>query len=103
MYENYSTKEFEEALENDENAVVLDVRTPMEFSEGFIPGAINMDYLSGEFAGQLSNLEKDKNYYVYCRSGARSASVCSILEKSGIKNAINLQDGILSWTGELKK
>jgi rhodanese-related sulfurtransferase len=44
----------------------------------------------------------DKNYYIYCRSGARSSRACKIMGKAGFKNLYNLKGGILSWKGNIQ-
>jgi rhodanese-related sulfurtransferase len=97
-----SQEEWEEQLESDDNAFILDVRTPEEVDEGYIPNAVNIDiYLGQEFVNELEKLDKDKNYYVYCRSGNRSRQACAILNSIGIKNAYNLEGGILEWEGDM--
>lgn len=90
-------------LEADINAVILDVRTENECNEGVIPNAINFDIYEGQaFIEKMESLDKSKNYYVYCRSGARSEKACEIMNSLGIENAFNLMGGILSWNGELE-
>ena len=97
-----SQEEWAEGLANDDNAFILDVRTPQEVEEGYIPGAINIDiYLGQEFLEELEKLDKSKNYYVYCRSGNRSGQACAIMNSIGIENAYNLEGGILNWEGDL--
>lgn len=86
----------------DENAVILDVRTDDEFNEGFIANAINIDIHRGQdFVNEIENLDKSKNYYVYCRSGMRSAKACEIMNQLGFENAYNLIGGITEWEGEV--
>jgi len=97
-----SQEEWENQLENDPNAFVLDVRTDEEVEEGYIPGAKQIDFYRGQdFLDELEKLDKTKNYYVYCRSGNRSGQACVYMEKSGFTNAYNLVGGILKWEGEL--
>jgi len=89
-------------LLTDTNAVVLDVRTPAEVAEGIIPNAIHIDIYKGDaFIADIEALDKTKNYFVYCRSGARSGQACSIMNQLGIENAYNLVGGILNWKGEV--
>ncbi len=88
--------------EADENALILDVRTEDECNNGIIPNAINIDIYKGEeFIEKLEALDKSKNYYVYCRSGARSAKACELMDNLGFENAYNLEGGILDWDGEI--
>jgi rhodanese-related sulfurtransferase len=88
--------------EADENAVILDVRTENECNEGIIANAINLDIYEGQgFIAKLEALDKSKNYYVYCRSGARSAKACDVMESLGFERTYNLLGGILNWNGEI--
>ncbi len=99
---NLTQEDWIAQLESDENAVILDVRTEDEFNDGIIPNAINIDIHKGqEFIAELEALDKSKNYYVYCRSGARSAKACQIMNELGFENAYNLMGGILDWEGEV--
>ncbi|WP_350293907.1 rhodanese-like domain-containing protein [uncultured Croceitalea sp.] len=95
-------EEWAEQLKNDENAFLLDVRTPEEVEEGYIPNSTNIDiYLGQEFLDEVEKLDKDKNFYVYCRSGNRSGQACAILKSVGIDNAYNLEGGFMNWEGEV--
>lgn len=96
-----SQQDWEEQLEKDTNAVILDVRTEEEIEEGIIPNAINLDIYKGqEFINELEKLDKSKNYYVYCRSGSRSGQACAIMNSIGFENAYNLEGGFMNWEGE---
>src|SRR5690625_2670426 len=53
------------------NQVLLDVRTPEEFAEGHLPDAININLKSDKFEEIIDTLDKNKTYYVYCRSEER--------------------------------
>lgn len=100
-YTDLNSAEFEKELTNNKDAVVVDVRTRGEFGSGKIPGAINIDLMSGDFDKRVAALDKDKTYLVYCRSGNRSAQACSVMAAKGLKSA-NLSGGIISWRGALK-
>ena len=94
-------EEWSEQLKNDDNAFILDVRTPEEVEEGYIPNATNIDiYLGQEFLDELEKLDKSKNFYVYCRSGNRSGQACTIMNSIGIENAYNLEGGFMNWDGD---
>lgn len=99
---NLTQEQWKESLEKDENAYILDVRTEEEFIEGYIPEATNLDIHKGqEFIDELGKLDKSKSYFVYCRSGARSAQACALMNQQGIENAYNLMGGITEWEGEI--
>jgi rhodanese-related sulfurtransferase len=97
---NLQEKDWWDKAQADENAVILDVRTMDEWNRGIIPGAINIDIYKGQgFIYEVEQLDKDKNYYVYCAAGARSGQACSVLNQLGFKNAYNLMGGISQWSG----
>jgi rhodanese-related sulfurtransferase len=99
---NLTQEDWVSQFEADENAVILDVRTEDEYNDGIIENAINIDIHKGQdFIAELESLDKNKNYYVYCRSGARSAKACEIMNELGFENAFNLLGGILDWNGEI--
>ncbi len=86
--------EFVENLKEKEDITVLDVRTPREFEERRLRGAVNMNYNSPEFRESLSELDTDGSYAVYCRSGRRSADALKVMEELGFKWVIDLSGGI---------
>ena len=99
---NLTQEDWVSKLEADENAVILDVRTEDECNQGVIPDSINIDIYEGQaFLEKLESLDKSKNYYVYCRSGARSAKACEAMSNLGFENAYNLLGGIIEWNGDI--
>ena len=82
---------------NSEHGILLDVRTPEEFAEGHLPGAINIDYKNEGFSAALDTLDKTKQYEVYCRSGHRSGESTEMMTKKGFKKVYDLEGGILKW------
>ncbi len=78
-------------------AVVLDVRTPEEFSKGHIPHATNIDWQNKLFKDKIAALDKEKPLLVYCLSGIRSGSAAAFLEKQGFKNIWTLGGGLIQW------
>lgn len=87
---------FREKIKSDETAVIIDVRTPEEEVEGTINGALNINLMESSFPAKIMDLDKSKTYYVYCRSGGRSATACQFMEKNGL-TAYNLKGGIQAW------
>lgn len=89
---------------SDKNAIILDVRTPEEFEISRIPNSINIDFYNPQFFMQeILKLDKDISYYVYCRTGVRSANSCILMNELGFSKTYNLIGGIVQWKGELNK
>jgi rhodanese-related sulfurtransferase len=97
---NFTQEDWYAKLQQDDNSVILDVRTHDECLDGIIPGAINIDIYKGQgFIYQLEELDKSKNYYVYCKAGGRSAQACSIMNQLGFETTYNLMGGFSEWDG----
>jgi rhodanese-related sulfurtransferase len=77
--------------------ITLDVRTPGEFNEGHIQGALLVDFESGNFENEIAALDKTKTYAVYCRSGSRSGQAVKIMSDAGFTNIYNLNGGVIDW------
>lgn len=77
--------------------VLIDVRTPEEYSEGHLPNAINIDVEDDSFAEKMDVLKKNKNVYLYCKTGKRSARAVAIADTLGFKNIFNLDGGFIGW------
>jgi rhodanese-related sulfurtransferase len=96
--------ELEKTLLSDTNIVMIDVRTPSEIKEGYIPGAdLFIDYNGGNFENDIQKLDKSKTYIMYCRSGGRSGKASSYMINNGFINVYNLEGGVLSFKGSLVK
>ncbi|RCT55530.1 rhodanese-like domain-containing protein [Winogradskyella sp. KYW1333] len=99
---NLSQKDWTKQLEEDNNSVVLDVRTQNEVDDGIIPNAIHIDIYKGQgFIDEINKFDKSNNYYVYCRSGGRSEQACAVMNQLGFENVFNLSGGILDWKGDI--
>jgi rhodanese-related sulfurtransferase len=85
---------------NNPRFVVLDVRTPTEFQSGHIEGAINIDYNSGRFRKDLSGLDPEKIYFIYCRTGRRTAEAVQIMRGLGFKNIVRMKGDVVAWKEE---
>jgi rhodanese-related sulfurtransferase len=90
---------FEFIKKNRRNAgfVVLDIRTPQEFQDGHIGGAVNIDYRSATFGADLDRLDKTKTYFVYCRIGRRSAEAIGIMIQKGFTSIYRTPGDIVAW------
>lgn len=71
------------------DTVILDVRTPEEYAQGHLKGAVNIDVTSADFATIISQLPTDGEYFLYCRSGNRSTQAIEIMKASGFTHLTN--------------
>ncbi len=97
-----SQSEWKLKLDSDSNAIILDVRSEDEWNDGIIPNAILNDIYKGQaFIYKLDELDKTKNFYVYCKAGGRSAQACAIMNQMGFENTYNLVGGFSNWKGDV--
>lgn len=102
MTEDITQDQWEDLISKDDNAIILDVRTEEEVEDGFIPNMLNIDIRKGQgFLDEIEKLDKSKNYYVYCRSGGRSAQACTLMNQMGFETTYNLLGGFMNWDGEV--
>ncbi|MCG6913156.1 rhodanese-like domain-containing protein [bacterium BMS3Abin03] len=101
--ENLDAFAFEQKLKDDENGVLIDVRTPMEHQQKRIPDSILVDISNPQFLSEINKLDKSKNYYIYCRSGNRSFIAGMQMLSIGFKSVSHLQPGIIGWKGEINQ
>jgi len=90
-------KSFSEKLKSTPNAVLLDVRTPGEFSKEYIEGALLADWNSNDFQRRIDAIDKNAPVFVYCLSGGRSSSAAAAMRTQGYKEVYELQGGIMKW------
>lgn len=86
---------------DEQNSLVLDVREPAEYVFGHIPGSCSIPF--GELEEKLTELPKDKEIYVICRTGRRSDLAAQLLAKNGFTNVVNVVPGMSQWTGAIEK
>jgi rhodanese-related sulfurtransferase len=89
-----------EIITTESDEIVLDIRTPEEYDQGIIEGAINIDFYDNDFAVQLDALDKDAHYVVYCNSGNRSGQANSTFDDLGFTNVTEIDGGITNWYAE---
>jgi len=88
------TKPITEVSQNELNSVILvDVRTPEEYSAGHIENAMNINWFDEDFAKKIESIDKTETVYVYCKKGGRSAKAAHLLDSLGYKNVIDLAGG----------
>lgn len=98
----YPQEAFSLIKENIDNPdfVILDVRTPEEFSDGHIEDAINIDFNSQDFRDNINRLDRSKTYLVYCRTANRSRGAVNIMEELEFTQIYHILGGIVQWEKE---
>ena len=86
--------------QGDPDVVLLDVRTPKEFENGHIQGALLLDYYSSDYVERIKALDREKTYLIYCRSGNRSGKSLAIFDKLGFRHAYHMDAGVIGWSRE---
>ena len=76
--------------------MILDVRTPEEFAESHLPGAVNINWKSKDFKEKVASLDKSKTYLVHCARCPQPAA-CEQLTKLDFPKIYNLDGGITAW------
>jgi len=98
---NLIKEEWKKSLSTNTNYVLLDVRSPQECQAGMQENASQLNFLDQDvFMNGIENLDNTKDYFVYCRSGARSSNACAILTQKGF-TTFNLLGGMLEWDGKV--
>ena len=96
-FTNLSAQRFKIIIGNDKNGTVLDLRTAAEMNEGYIAGAVQLDYKAKDAKKQIDALDKNKTYYIYCAHGTRSADASQYMKEQGFKRVYNLEKGFAEW------
>lgn len=103
MFKNFNSSQidvrdvFKKIKTNEEDFILLDVRTPREYAGQKIAGSINLpvDQIYDEIEKIIPN--KNKVVYVYCLSGSRSMEAIEIMKELGYKKAYDMINGLLAW------
>jgi thioredoxin 1 len=98
--ESLPAKEFAQKITEEEAPLILDVRTPEEFSKGHLENAQNIDFNGADFKTKVANIDKEQAVFVYCLSGGRSASAATQMRADGFKKVYELEGGIMKWRAE---
>ncbi len=93
---NVSVADFQNAL-NLSDATLVDVRTPQEYQQGHLEGAISIDWYQRSFRNNILHIPKDKPILIYCRSGNRTSKTTGVLKSLGYTEIYNLEKGIDQW------
>ena len=95
-YQDLTPEDFKALINSD--ALIIDVRTAPETAAGIIPNAlIDFDIHQSDFDAKIEDLDPEKTYLVYCRSGVRSVYACEKMHALGFQHLYNLRGGIIAW------
>jgi phage shock protein E len=97
VIKNVDAKTAAKLLSADTNIVVIDVRTPEEFTAGHIAGATNVNFKGGQFPAAVEKLDREKTYLVHCAVGGRSKRSLEVFKNLGFKSIVHLDDGLKGW------
>jgi rhodanese-related sulfurtransferase len=100
---NLNAELFAEKINQNQNAVLLDVRTVEEYIAERIPNSMLIDIYKPDFIMNIEKLDRSKSYFIYCRSGSRSSVAANEMVKLGFENVYNLKNGIISWQGDVER
>ena len=95
MINEIDSESLHDRLDRGDDLMLVDIRTPGEVAQGKIPGS--MELPMHLIPLRLSELPKDKDVILYCRSGARSYQACAYLIQQGHARVLNLRGGIIAW------
>ena len=79
------------------NGIILDVRAPEEIAGGYIANTSTINLYDEGFVDKINLIPKEKEIYVYCQAGGRSAEAAEILTKNGFDKVFNLENGLDGW------
>lgn len=98
---NLNDADFRSAVQQSKDGLLIDVREPHEYKDGFIPGAKNIPL--SQLSRRMDEIPKERDVFLYCRSGMRSKNAAKMLGRSGYRKLAHLQGGIGAWSGKLSK
>lgn len=90
-------KEFYKKIDTDKDVQLVDVRTPVEFLNGHLLNAMNIDWKANDFEEKSRALDKSKPVFVYCMSGPRSTAASTKLQEMGFENVYVMEGGMMKW------
>jgi len=97
MIPQITADEVQNAINEKKDVVLLDVRTPEEYSRGKIEGSLNISVENIPDQIISSVPDKNKTIYVYCLSGSRSEVAVAMMKQLGFTNVFTMTNGLLMW------
>ncbi|OFX26899.1 MAG: hypothetical protein A2033_17320 [Bacteroidetes bacterium GWA2_31_9] len=100
IYRSINTQQGDSLIQansGNSNFIILDMRTPSEYSGGHVQNAINMNYNSPTISSDLDALDKNKIYLLYCAAGSRSTATFNLMKTKHFRELYNMLGGISQW------
>lgn len=91
------TYELIQSNRGNKDFIIIDIRTPEEFSTGHIENAVLIDYYASNFETEIGKLDRNKKYLIYCRTARRSAAARDIMKEMGFTDLFHMEGGITDW------
>ena len=95
MVNEIDSESLSQRLADTEDVLLVDIRTPAEIAQGMIPDALQLPMHLIPI--RMSEIPKNRDVVIYCRSGARSYQACAYLMQQGYGRVLNLRGGIIAW------
>jgi len=95
MVNEIDSESLRQRLADNQDVLLVDIRTPAEIAQGAIPNAIQLPMHLIPL--RIAELPKDRDVVLYCRSGARSYQACAYMAQQGYDHVLNLRGGIIAW------
>lgn len=102
IFEQLNVADFQKVIENKNDILILDVRTPEEYQNGYLNQAEFLNFYDPDFKNSLNELEKSQAVAVYCAVGARSYQAMELMKTLGFKEVYHLEGGLVQWQREGK-
>lgn len=84
-------------IDSSPGCVILDVRTPGEYSQGHLDGAENLDFFCSDFRTKIETRDRERIYVVYCKKGHRGERTRDMMRSCGFIRVVNIRGGIEGW------
>lgn len=97
VYERLDVPSFQTRLAAATKPQLIDVRTPEEFADGNIEGAVNINIKADDFLGKINDLDKTQPVFVYCQAGGRSKRCAEKMKSLGFSEIYELKTGYSGW------
>ncbi len=97
IYKDINIVQAKKMMSESKDMIIIDVRTPAEIAQGKIPNSKEINFSDAQSSSQIAQLDTERPYLIYCRSGNRSARACVKMHEMGFKDLSNLAGGYMAW------